>query len=123
MSLSIDQMFPSKYLSADDLQGKPVKAKIANLEQDQMRDGTTKFILSFEGRKKGLVLNKTNGKALAAAFGRDSAGWIGKEIELFDVPVDFQGKIVQGIRLRKPAVITTGDPNDDIPDSVGEPAF
>ena len=121
MSLSIDQMFPSKYLSSDDLEGKAVKAKISSLDQEQMRDGTTKFVLSFEGRAKGLVLNKTNGKTLAVAFGKDSGGWIGKEIELFSIPVDFQGRTVNGIRLRQTqpttpvGVDTTGDPNDDIP--------
>ena len=121
MSFSIDQMFPSKYLSSDDLDGKTVKAKISSLDQEKMRDGTTKFILSFDGRSKGLVLNKTNGKALATAFGKDSGGWMGKEIELFSIPVDFQGRTVNGIRLRQTQPTTpvgvdaTGDPNDDIP--------
>ena len=117
MSFSIDQMFPSKYLSSDDLNGKAVKARISSLDQEQMRDGTTKFVLSFDGRTKGLVLNKTNGKTLAVAFGKDSGGWMGKEIELFSIPVDFQGRTVNGIRLRLPesVVTTTGDPDDDIP--------
>ena len=81
MTVSYDDMFPSKFWKAEDLEGKTMKVTISSLDQELMRDGTTKFVLSFAGQKKGLVLNKTNGKALSIAFGKDSGGWPGKEIE------------------------------------------
>ena len=115
MSISFDQMFPSKYMKADDLDNGTMKLTISSLDQEQMRDGTTKFVLSFSGQKKGLVLNKTNGKALSKAFGKDSGGWIGKEIELFPVAVDFQGESTTGIRVRPPALVTASELNDPIP--------
>ena len=115
MAVSFDQMFPSKYLKADDLEEGIMMVTISSLDQERMRDGSTKFVLSFVGHKKGLVLNKTNGKSLSTAFGKDSGGWIGKEIELFSIPVEFQGKPANGIRLRPPALVTAAELNDDIP--------
>ena len=115
MTISYDDMFPPKYLKAEDLEGTTMKVTISSLDQELMRDGTTKFVLSLAGHKRGLVLNKTNGKALAMAFGKDSGGWPGKEIELFPVAVDFQGTPTTGIRLRPPALVTAAELNDDIP--------
>ncbi len=108
-------MFPSKYFAVEDLDGKTIKVRISSLDQGQMRDGTTKFILSFADREKGLVLNKTNGKVLAKAFGKDSAGWVGQEVELYTVDTEYCGEPCKGLRLRKPEPMTTGDLDDDIP--------
>ena len=115
MTISYDEMFPSKYLKAEDLEGTTMKVTISSLDQELMRDGTMKFVLSFAGQKRGLVLNKTNGKALSVAFGKDSGGWTGKEIELFPVAVDFQGESTTGIRLRLPALVTAAELDDPIP--------
>ena len=57
--------------------------EIARVSQELMRDGQKKYVVSFVGKHKGLVLNVTNGKRLAAAFGKNTDAWIGKEIELF----------------------------------------
>jgi hypothetical protein len=115
MSVSFDQMFPSKYLKADDLEEGTMMVTISSLDQEQMRDGTTKFVLSFVGQKKGLVLNKTNGKSLSKAFGKNSAAWIGMEVQLYPVAVDFQGESTTGIRLRLPALVTAAELDDPIP--------
>ena len=115
MSVSFDQMFPSKYLKTDDLEEGTMMVTISSLDQEQMRDGTTKFVLSFVGQKKGLVLNKTNGKSLSKAFGKDSAAWIGKEVQLYPVADDIQGESNTGIRLRLPALVNAAELNDPIP--------
>ena len=121
---SFDQMFPSKYLSASDLDGEPMRVTISGLEPAQMRDGTTKYVLSFDGQKKGLILNVTNGKTLAKGFGKDSGLWLGKEVELYAIDTEYSGEPCKGLRLRKPDMIPAMDPNDDIPASVaGESPF
>jgi hypothetical protein len=53
-------------------------------------------------KTKGLVLNKTNSKVIATAYGDDSKAWQGKEIILFMALVDFRGDQVEAIRVRVP---------------------
>ena len=83
---TFNEMFPSTYLSAADLAGKPMRVTISALDPAKMRDGATKWALSFQGQKKQVVLNVTNGKSLAKGFGRNSDSWIGKEISPASCP-------------------------------------
>ena len=51
-----------------------------------------------------LILNKTNGKLIAAIHGRDLNKWIGKEVVLYtDEKVRLHGNNVNGIRVRSKA--------------------
>ena len=65
--MKFSQMFPSKYLRADDLNGATVTATIAKIELEEIADDEVKPVLSFQGREKKLVLNKTNGAVLCGA--------------------------------------------------------
>ena len=60
------------------------------------------FTSGTTGKPKGVVLNKTNAKAVAALYGDESSRWIGKKIKLVTVWTDFQGKPVQAIRVIPP---------------------
>jgi hypothetical protein len=81
-------------------------------------------------KTKGLVLNKTNSKVIATAYGDDSEAWQGKEIILFMALVDFRGDQVEAIRVRvpkpqaapavrpaPPATENPGDGFDDVEDT------
>ena len=63
-----------------------------------------KLVLFFNGTKKGLILNRSNGDVLFELTGTDDAEeWIGETVELFvDPSVTYAGKRVGGVRLRKP---------------------
>ena len=66
--MHIDSAFPSKYLKASDLQGRNVTVKMGRVEQEKI--GTDeKLILYFQGKEKGVVLNKTNANNVAALYG------------------------------------------------------
>lgn len=73
-----------------------------------------KWIISFRELKKGLALNKTNGKILINLFHSDDMDdWIGKQIALYvKDDVEFQGDIVSAIRIRSklPGVKTAKEP-------------
>ena len=56
--------------------------------------------MSFTGAKKSLVLNKTNASTLVSAFGDDTDAWSGRTVELFTVPVNFNGRTYDGVRVR-----------------------
>lgn len=98
---NINDAFPSKYLKASDLQGRQVTVRMDRAEYETIGDDR-KLILYFQGKEKGMVLNKTNANNIGFIYGPDTDGWQGAEITLFEAMVDFQGKTVPAIRVRAP---------------------
>jgi hypothetical protein len=80
--------------------GKHIRAArvIAGLTRDNKE---RKLVASLDNGKR-VVLNKTNARYIAGHYGDDTNGWKNKEIELYVAPVDFQGRAVDGIRVRIP---------------------
>jgi hypothetical protein len=116
---SFSDMFPSKYLSAADLGGKPISLTIKSIKAEMMQDGTAKPCVYFEDEPRGLILNKTNGNVLAEIFGYSTPDWYGKQIVLYPTTVDFQGKSVAAIRVRAPkSAPPQGSQYDDLDDAV-----
>jgi arabinogalactan endo-1,4-beta-galactosidase len=97
--MRISAAFPSKYLKAADLQGKQVKVVMSHVETETMGDDN-RPVLYFQGKEKGLVLNKTNANSISAVYGDDTDDWRGREIVLIEAMVDFQGKTMAAIRCR-----------------------
>lgn len=113
--MNITSLYPSKYLKSDDLKGHRVRAVIEDVVVEEMADGSSKPVLRFQGRQKGMVLNKTNANVLAAAFGPETSAWHGREVELFSQMVSFKGTTTPGLRLAVvQPVEVSGD--DDLPD-------
>jgi arabinogalactan endo-1,4-beta-galactosidase len=100
--MNINDAFPSKYLKASDLQGRPANVTISNVVYEDIGKGEEKPILHFQGKQKGMVLNKTNGNNIAAIYGPETEDWVGQPIVLFEAMVDFQGKTVPALRVRAP---------------------
>ena len=98
-------------LKAEDLKGHTVKVTIENYELKKFEDGA-KLILSFAGKEKGLVCNKTNAMIIQSAYGPDTDGWLGKTIEIYPDKTTFGGKLVDCLRVRVPAPAAT---DQDIP--------
>ena len=99
--MNIEAAFPSQFLKASDLQGKPQTLKMAQVRMEEVGK-EDKPILYFVGKEKGMVLNKTNATTIAALYGPESDDWTGQVIELFPAMVDFQGKQTEAIRVRAP---------------------
>jgi hypothetical protein len=74
-----DDIYGSKYLSVADLKDGEPRFKVGKVTIEELREknGTTKrkYVIWFEGVEKGLVINKTNAKKLADAYGKQSAKW------------------------------------------------
>ncbi len=100
--MNIDAAFPSKYLKAHDLLGKTVRLKIAGITVEKLGEDL-RPIISFSGTDKTLVVNKTNANRISASYGRETDDWIGKDIEVYPDQVEFQGRMVEAIRVRVPA--------------------
>lgn len=102
-----DDIFPSKYLKASDLKGRPhvVQIKHAPIEtlKNPKGEEQRKPVLHFNGVKKTLPLNLTNFDSVAAIVGDDETNnWPGARIELFPGTTMLGGKTVECIRIRKP---------------------
>lgn len=110
---SYEDVYPSKssHLKAEDLRGKEIKVKIDTATVQQVGEDH-KLVLTFPGKEKDLVLNKTNSAKIASAHGNDYDKWPGKEIILYPDVTDFGGKTVDCIRVRP--VLEQAE-SDDIP--------
>ena len=101
-----DEVFPSKYLKAADLKGKPMVVTIetADLEQLKNQNGEeqAKTVLTFVGSAKSLPLNMVNWDSVADICGADTDDWPGKKVELFPAKTQLGSKIVPCIRIRPP---------------------
>jgi hypothetical protein len=98
---NFNDLFPSKYLKASDLP-RPLRTVIADISVEDIGvGGDRKGVITFE-HAKPLPLNITNGRVLAAAYGRDYSNWIGKPVELYATETDFKGERVPCVRIRIP---------------------
>ena len=95
--------YPSNYIKASDYAEPKVEVLDKVLREAIGRDKEIKPCLYFQGSKTPLVLNKTNANTLVDLYGPETSDWKGKQIELFVVPVEFSGKVTDGIRMRKPS--------------------
>jgi hypothetical protein len=103
-----DDVFPSKYLRASNLDGKPITVTIERSPIETLKnpDGKedTKTVLYFVGAKKMLPLNRTNWDSVAEITGEDdSDNWPGHKLELYPTKTEMKGKTVDCIRIRAPA--------------------
>src|SRR5262245_65595670 len=99
--MRVSDAYPSKYLKATDLQGREHRVTITDVTFESVGDDK-KLVAYFNGKQKGLVLNKTNARAIAKIFGDDSRDWIDKEEIITETVVDFRGDAAPTIRLNLP---------------------
>lgn len=92
----------SDYLKAEDIGSDMWTMTIATADVKEFDNGDRKLVLSFDDYDKTLPLNVTNARAIGDLYGTNTEGWAGQQIMLFTMPVDFQGKMVQAIRVRAP---------------------
>jgi len=99
----LQKAYGSKYLSATDLGNRKIKAKIARVTLEDLRqqDGSTKkkAVLALEGQDKMLVLNAGNYVILKDGLGPNASKWIGRTIGLKSVPRTMGGKPTRGIEV------------------------
>jgi hypothetical protein len=100
--MKLNEAFPSPYLKAEDLNGKTVTVVIASAGIERLgqgKDAQDKLVISFSGKAKKMVCNKTNANMIAYLHGDDTDHWIGKAITIESRPVEFQGNIKPALRV------------------------
>ncbi len=123
--MNISEAFPSNYVKASDLNGKPSLLTIRACVREELGQGNDKEkkpVLYFKEAQKGLVLNKTNANVIVDAYGKMTEDWEGKTVEVYPARVEFKGNLVDGIRVRiqqeaqpDAAPLADGEPDDEIP--------
>lgn len=97
-----DDLFPERWLHAEDLLGQERTLTISAAYKETLRlpDGSKDEcgILSFEKTKREYVLNKTNAMVLRGLWGRKSGRWVGHQITMAPVP-DPSGKSRSGEKI------------------------
>src|SRR5262249_13356324 len=110
----------SDYLKADDIAAKSARVVISDVEDVEFDKGL-KPVLSFEGKKKRLVVNATNFDILCAGISNNTKDWPGHTIMLRGEETSFRGKLVDSIRVSVPkeskqAKAQDAPFDDEIPD-------
>jgi hypothetical protein len=102
----VSTVYAGDYIQAAQIPPGRHPVMIVNAIQEEIgQDRDMKIVLSLARATdrapwpKGCVLNKTNALILASAYGDETNDWIGRVIEIWREPVQFQGRVVQGIRL------------------------
>lgn len=115
----LNEIFSGDYLKAEDLQGRSVPVVIEAVDVKEFDDGK-KLILTFAGKDKRLVCNKTNASIIQEVLGSsDTDDWVGQKVTLITKKVEFQGKLVPAIRVKLEDGVNTAqpprsaDPEDD----------
>jgi hypothetical protein len=113
--MKISDVFPSKYVKAADLEGRTVTLTIKDLRIEKMGHGSEeerKPVLYFEKATKGLVLNATNARTIAALYGDESDDWPGKRVTLYPTQVKAFGQLQACIRIKEeiPAIAKPQQP-------------
>ena len=109
----VSEEYGGSFLKAADLQGKTVPCQIAKVARAEFQSGDIKWVVSFLGKDKRLVLNKTNAELIAQQHGDDMDGWTGKTIKIYPTKTNMSGNMVDCIRVKDEAPEAASD--DEIP--------
>lgn len=84
--MDMEAFFPSRFIKAADLQGKDVTLTIEGVVGEELegdKGKQYKGIVTFVGKKKRWVINRTNALCLKAMWGRDTDGWVGHRVTIY----------------------------------------
>lgn len=118
----VSDMFPSKYLKAENLNGQPWTLTIERVELVDVFNPRTntkqsQWVVYFQGAQKGLILNKTNALALAEICGMDDSDhWLRHRVTIYPERIRVGPDWKLGIRVRKP----NGQGSETAPDQLDQ---
>lgn len=96
------QLYPGRFLKADLFLGNKVTVTIARVELEELEGDKGKepqAIITFIGKDRQWVANKTNGHCIQRMFGKLIKNWIGKRITLYPTTTKFGPNVVDCIRV------------------------
>ena len=104
--MNLNEMFPSNYLTKEDLSSPRVlvMSNVTRKEVWRKNGKQMAVVLHFNGNVKPMVLNKTNALVMARIYGTDTGLWTNKPISVYHDPNVMLGRDrVGGVRVRAAA--------------------
>lgn len=107
--MKLSEIFPRKYATGEDLQGKPVTVTVAQVVEEEMRPQASsppvrKWVVYFHEAQKGVVLSRTLAYQIAEALdSEETDDWTDQKITLYPKPMMVAGKRRTAIRARAAA--------------------
>jgi hypothetical protein len=114
--MKISKMFPKRYATGEDLQGKTITLTITTIALEKMHPQPNapeaeKWVIYFKEAKKGIILSRTLANQIAEVLGSDETDeWLGKRIMVYPQPMTVAGRKVTAIRAR---TALKGQPPDE----------
>lgn len=105
--MRVTELCPSPHLEALDCGdniGDEMIVTIKSISKKEVgSEKVVKGVLYFSEVERGLVINKTNSRVIAALYGTDTDSWLGQKVALYRSETSYQGKVVPCIRVRDKA--------------------
>lgn len=102
--MNVNDAFPSKFLKADDLGRHEPIVEIEDVYALSVHghgSKVSKLVVTFVGKAKGLVLNKTNATTIAEILGSpETETWRGRAIRLYATTTKFGNETVSCVRVK-----------------------
>ena len=114
MNIYKTHLFP--YIEGDSLADREVTLTMTTVTTEDLPtyNGQTesKLVLHFKESDKGLILNKTNARAIAKLYGPETDDWDGERITLYTERVKAFGEFHNAVRVKAPGDNRALGPND-----------
>lgn len=117
---SLAEMFPSQYLSGEDLGGKAFTLVMRRVVVEEIFDvkknkKAKKWVLYFDGAKKGCLIGKTQADSIFEATNTTrTEEWSGKKIEVYATTIKAFGEDHVVARFRSATKINEAPPPDSM---------
>ncbi len=102
--MNVNDLFPSRFLKAHDLNGKPYTLTISNVSLEDVGHGAekeSKLTLAFEKATKMMLLNRTNAMIIASLYGPETDAWKGKAVTVYSARVKAFGAWHDALRIKE----------------------
>ena len=108
--MKTSEMIQSKFLKKEDFPT-PTILTIKSVSLEEVGRGDTRWVIYFNEKAKGVVLNATKIRQLENRYGPDTDDWIGKKIKAENDPTVMMGtQVVGGIKFTMPSGGTAPPP-------------
>jgi hypothetical protein len=102
--MNVNDIFPSRFLKAHDLAGKPYTLTIKAVTLEDLGHGAekeTKLAIAFEKATKMMLLNRTNAMIIASLYGPETDQWLGKAVTVYSARVKAFGAWHDALRIKE----------------------
>lgn len=102
--MRVTDLCPSPHIEALDIGEKIGEERVFTITRVEVKEvGSEKVkkgVVFFTETDRGLVLNKTNSRTIAALYGSETDKWKNKRLTVYRSETSFQNKIVPCVRVR-----------------------